>query len=843
MRILSKGSSAAYFTLPEMVPLVALESAIISTKHGCAAESAFGYAGYGLILSAYLGNIETGYRFGKLALGLLERFGTKARQARTLVVVYSLVQHWKEHAEQSIKPLLRAYQLALEAGDLEYAAISAYFHCFFSYYTGKELTELEKDMRIFEGTIAQLKQESTLRRQRIYTQVVLNLMGRAKDPCTLTGEMHDEEKMLPLYFETNDKSSIFHLHFNKLVLEFLFGRYRQALENSSVLEKNLNAVRGQLSALVFYFYDSLARLALYANVKAVEQKSILKKVEANQKKMKKWAKHAPMNHLHKYHLVEAQRCRVLGRDLEAIEHYKKAINLARENRYLNEEALANELAARYFAQKGLEAAARAYFQEAHYAYLRWGAKAKVEALEQEYSWLKKVTEAGRLETTATTTTGTRRGEMLDLSAVMKASQTISGEIRLEKLLKHLMKIVIENAGAQMGYLILEKEGKWAVEAEGAVDKEEVVVRQSVELTEELLPLTIINYVTRSKESVVLDEATGENQFSQDPYIKARQSRSILCAPLLHQNELKGIIYLENNLAAGAFTPDRVQMIQMLSSQAALSIENAKAFEEIDELNKNLMQKVEERTKELKMKADQLGISNEELVKASRAKSDFISSMSHELRSPMTAVIGYADLVRGGMMGDITDKTKDAMEKIKKSSNHLLSLIGDIMDMSKMEAGKMEIVPHDFLVEDTIKTVLASMKPLADEKRLYLKYQIEEGSGMAYGDLKRVTQILYNIIGNAIKFTEKGGIDVKVWKAEKECVFSIRDSGIGIPQDKREKVFAMFEQVDVKHKGTGLGMSITKQLVELHGGRIWFESEVGKGSTFYFTLPCKESLGK
>ncbi|MEB3826256.1 GAF domain-containing protein, partial [Phormidium sp. CCY1219] len=311
--------------------------------------------------------------------------------------------------------------------------------------------------------------------------------------------------------------------------------------------------------------------------------------------MKKWAHHAPMNFLHKYYLVEAERNRVVGKEIKAMNQYDRAIELAKENQYLNDEALANELAAKFYLAKGKIKIAQTYMQEARYCYLKWGATAKVKHLEETYPQLFQIiaqNPAGNSQVQSShLPTTTDSGKALDVTSVLKASQAISGEIILEKSLAKLMKIMIENAGAQKGVLILEKAGKLFIEAAGSVESDEFTVLQSLPL-ENNLPVSLVNYVARARETVVLDEAYREQWFNQDPYISANQTQSIFCVPLINQGKLISIVYLENNLTVGAFTEERRKVITLLSAQAAISIENAKLYSELRENESRLMQFLE-----------------------------------------------------------------------------------------------------------------------------------------------------------------------------------------------------------------------------------------------------------
>jgi PAS domain S-box-containing protein len=582
IRILSSAGSAAYLALPELLPLIVFQSVNLSVKYGHAPESAFAYAGYGLILCRGIGDIDSGYRFGQLALRLSERPDAKELRARTSLTVNAFIRHWKEHTGESLQPLLEAYQSGLETGDLEYAAHSARNHSIFSFYAGRELVGVEREIAAHSEAIRQLKQESALQINELYRQVVLNLMGRTEDPCRLSGEAYDEENMLPPDLEIDDITLLYNLYFNKLLLCYLFQRYSQALENAALTEEYLGGVAATPLVPLLYFYDSLARLAVFPEAQKSNQKRFLKKVAANQKKIQNWAQHAPMNHQHRFYLVEAERARVLGKSKDAREYYDQAIALARENEYVNEEALAYELAAQYYLDRGQPHLADHYLRGAHYAYQQWGAVAKVNDLEARYPQAFAQPSLAYATTAAEITTSGREAPgALDVTSVMKAAQAISGEIVLEQLLAKLMQIVIENAGAQKGFLILEEEGRLVIEAEGAVDQAQVVTLQSMPIEapgRAPLSTAIVNYVARTRESVILHDASREGLFTADPYVIENELQSILCVPLAYQSKLIGILYLENNLTRGAFTPDRVQTLQFLSAEAAISIENVRLFE-------------------------------------------------------------------------------------------------------------------------------------------------------------------------------------------------------------------------------------------------------------------------
>lgn len=592
MRLMWSISFAAYLAVPELGPLLAFKMVNLSVKYGNASESASGYAGYGTILCGVIGDINSGYQWGQLALSLLDKFNAKKLKAKTFLVVNDLIRHWKEHLRETLPALMDSYESGIETGDLEFAALSVNAYVYHAYFIGKELSGLEQEMAIYSEVVDKLKQETILYLLRMWRQTVLILLGRSEYQCRLIGEVYDEEKMLPLHQEANDKTAIFILYFNKLVLCYLFGEYQEAVKNAAITEKYLDGGLGVVTVPLFHFYDSLALLAIYPSSKTSVQKRILRKVRANQKKMKKWAHYAPANFLHKFYLVEAERCRVLGQEAKAIECYDYSIAGANENDYIQEKALAYELAAKFYLSKGKDLISRAYIQESRYCYLKWGATRKVMHLEATYPQLLVATKSGIKDAKSISkSTRSRSGESLDLATVMKATQAISGEIVLDKLLESLMNILIENAGAQKGFLILETKGKLRIEASGEVESGKITVLQSIPIDSvegynqtPLLSSTLINYVARTQESVVLNDASREGQFINDSYIQTHQPKSVLCTPLINQGKLSGIVYLENNLAIGAFTPERIEMLSMLSAQAAISIENAHLYSNMAALN-------------------------------------------------------------------------------------------------------------------------------------------------------------------------------------------------------------------------------------------------------------------
>ncbi len=586
--VLTMLTSPAQFTDPDLFRLVVVRMAALSLEHGNTDGSCFGYALLGAILGVDFGNYRDGFRFGRLALDLVETRRLDGLSGRVYQVFALHVAHWTQHLASCRVFLRRAFDVAQEAGDLTWASYARVDLVTNLLATGEPLGEVEREA---EGALEYVQKA----RFGLISDVIVAQLGLIRTLRGLTpdfGSFNDaefDEARFEEHLKSNPRLGVAASRYwiRKLQARIYAGDSESALAALEKAAALLWTLPTQVELPEYHFYAGLTRArccdaamgdAPVGDATAGMARSChLEALAAHHRQMTIWAENGGENFAHRAALLGAERARLEGRPRDAMHLYEEAVRSARKHGFIQNEGLANEHAARFHAGRGFETVAQAYLAQARSCYQRWGAEGKVRQLDRLHPHLREAAAAARGDSTSLTSV-----EQLDLATVVKVSQAVSGEIDLRKLIDTLMVIALRNAGADRGLLILPAGDELRIEAEATTnrDKVEVLLRRSP-LRPAELPESVLRYVVRTRESLLLDDATEQNPFSSDGYFRRGRCRSILCLPLIKQAKLTGVLYLENSLASHVFTPARIAVLGLLASQAAISLENASLYANLE----------------------------------------------------------------------------------------------------------------------------------------------------------------------------------------------------------------------------------------------------------------------
>jgi predicted ATPase/class 3 adenylate cyclase/GAF domain-containing protein len=591
MRIINQIMLPVYLTRSELFPFFVFKGIQITLKYGLSPYAASVILSYGMLLCAFIGHIDRGYQFGQLAIQIVEKFEHKTT-SWIHHMVNLFIRHWKESIKENLALILDAYQIEYETGKWEYAAFSIQTYCMISFYSGKDLRQLEKETHKYNQRIKKLRQLTPLRYNEQLHQVILNLTDQSENTYLLVGKAYDENQMLQYHINANDRTGLCLLYYHKFILSYLFEEYDQALKLSIITKEYLDSVMGTAMVPCFYYFETLTMLAIYNQLSLTRQKDYIAKITLNLKRIKRWARFAPMNYEQQYFLIKAEWYRIMKKDSKAIDFYDRSIETAKKNQHLSELAISNKCAAQFYLSRHKKHLAQTYMYESWYNYYRWGAMGLTKMLESKYANLlkiiaeKKSSQPDVIHETFSDTQRVQLTQHLDMSSVMKSMQAISSEIHLTPLLKQFIEIMIENAGACLGFVLLESNGNWYIAAQSFVDNENSpVIDEDTPLESFLsIPHDIIHYVIHTKEVVCLENAVEDSRFNRDAYLQDKKPQSVLCLPVRRKESLCAVIYMENDLNPGTFTQDRLNMLELLTGQAGISIENAILYQNLDDLN-------------------------------------------------------------------------------------------------------------------------------------------------------------------------------------------------------------------------------------------------------------------
>jgi PAS domain S-box-containing protein len=576
MRVLGFLTGPALYTDINLYHLHFCKMVNLSLRYGISDAAAFGYAGFGVILCLPFKRYTEGYLFGKLACDLVEKHGFAVYKARVYLSM-EMASLWTQPIELGLELARAAFRAGAESGDLAFACYSCMHLVTDLLIQGAPLDDVWRESEACLDFVRKGKYLDAADVIISQQQLIRNLRGQTATFSTFSDEKFDEESFESRLTEDRMTPLISRYWILKVQARFMSGDYRAGLAAVQMAKKWHWSSEAFLHSLDYYYYAALTVAACYDTGSADDQQEWRELLTAHREQLREWADRYPPTFADKHALVAAEIARIEGRELEAERLYEQAIRSARDHGFLQNEGLAHELAARFYAARGFETIANAYLRNARYCYLRWGANGKVRQLDRLYPQLA-VTEGDRPTATVGSPT-----QQLDVATVVKGSQALSGEIELPKLIERLMTLALENAGANRGLLILPAENDYLIQAEAqaAGDRVDVLLCQKP-IRGITSPESLVRYVIRTRESVILDDASRPNLFSEDDYLRGRQTKSILCLPLIKQARLTGLLYLENTLTSHAFTPDRTIVLDLLAAQAAISLENTRLYGDLQE---------------------------------------------------------------------------------------------------------------------------------------------------------------------------------------------------------------------------------------------------------------------
>jgi PAS domain S-box-containing protein len=575
MQVLSVLTAPAYFTDFHLWCLQVCRMVKVSMQHGVSGATAHAYSRFGFMLGPAFHRYRDAYRFAKLACDLVEKHGFIAYRAKVHYAMGTVV-FWTQPVASAIDFNRATFRAAAETGDLTYACYSL-----FQFLTGlllrnDPLDVVRRELEMALDFARKAKYSDGADMIGSQQRFIASMQGRTAAISTFSEAQFDEATFEAQLTAERIPLMVCWYWILKLKARYLSGDYVEALAAAGKAKPLLSALAAQIQLLDYFHYAALTVAACYENASAGKQQGQRELLTVHQEQLREWAENFPPTFAGKYALVSAEIARLEGRDFDAMKLYEQAIQSAHENSFVQEEALALEVAARFYLARGFETFGHTYLRNARNCYDRWGALGKVKQLDQRYPRLHE--ERLPVSTTATIGTPVRQ---LDVETVVKASQALSSEIVLPRLIEKLMRIAVEHAGAERGLLILLGGDEPQIEAEATTGHGtvEVTVRQTV-ITPIHLPKSTLQYVIRTREPVVLDDASVGNLYSEDEYVRQKHPRSVLCLPIVKQTKLIGAFYLENNLTPRAFTADRVTVLEMLASQAAISLENARLYSDL-----------------------------------------------------------------------------------------------------------------------------------------------------------------------------------------------------------------------------------------------------------------------
>ncbi len=865
VRIMASFARAAYQIKPVLCIAVSTRIVNMCMRHGNTAGGSTGFLAYGAIfLGAIIKKKQTGFDFGQLTLALVDKYNDLSFKAEAYFVVGYFAMPWRRPAKEMEDYWHIAYETGLETGDLFHASCACCGLIQSYYMRGMAFSEILAFIDRYQIFLARINNKEALNTLLAVRQSVLNLRGETESPTSYDTESFDEKEYLQELAGFGTRHFAHYYFINKMQTLYLWGKYEEAYSVSVQSDKYLPDSPGMLHTAEHYFYKGLILCSLYSKSDAIKQarwRLKLNKIRAN---FEKFALGSPSNFQHKGQVLTGQICQITGDVVGAERYYGAAIASAKKYGYIHIQALAGELLGRLHLEAGRSREAAFHIRNAEYLYSRLGADAYANEFQLRYSTLNELPEekpntAAVKDNSASWNPVQMEEDTLDLISILKASEAISREIRLPDLLSAFMKIITENAGGQRMVFISQQGQESVIQAEYSADTGEVKILDDLPLdTYDGLAKSVISYAIRTRKPLILEQAdTGD--FETDPYILSQTPRSILCMPLLQLNKIVGIFYLENNLVYSAFSPERIQLLNLLSGQMAISIENALFY-------KNLEAKVDERTAELHQSMEELKSTQAQLIQREKMASlgELAAGIAHEIQNPLNFVNNFSEinveliseLKEELASGDpdeaaaILDDLSTNLAKVHSYGIRASGIVSSMLHHSRSSTSGWQKTDLNKLADEYLH--LSYQGFFARDMAFYatLQTNFDETIGLVNVSPQDIGRVFQNLFNNAFYAVSEKKLHptlaneeyqptviVSSRRLEGEVEFLIWDNGTGIDEPIIKKIFQPFFTTKPTGKGTGLGLSVCYDVViKGHDGTLSVESQKGIFTQIRFTLP-------
>ncbi len=858
-RLLAQSLIYGAYAHPELFQLLAYTIVTRAIEHGHSLGTASGYVTYAMLVPDPI----KAYDLGRVALATSEKHDDLHWRATVNFYFGTFVNNWRRSISEALPHLELGYAGCYECGEVAYGGFAALQLTMHRWLRGDELRGFRTLARKYREVVKRTNQQDLYYFIGAFERSAAMLSDGVlptNDPTLAVDVIRDKL--------AHFGAGMLHTNMTFLQEAYILGDLPRALETEAIVVPRIGFAFSHIGGdPELAFYQALIYAEKHGQTDGDETTRCLEIVSEAVKKMAPRAQHCPANFEHKHCLMMAELARLEGRNDDAADLYDRAIDSAIQHEFIYVEGIAYELAGRFHLEKGRKRVARTYLRDARHAFGRWGANAKIAQLERRYAGILAIREGN--ESRGSTSTD------IDLMAIIRASQAISTEIVLGDLLRTLMNTALVSAGAQRGFLHVAGDNPLYVEAVQDADGQiSIHMRREAIETRTDVAHSVIRHTERSRESVVVGDAKNEAKYQSDPYLAQGHVRSILCLPIVKQKKLVGVLYLENNLVASAFTPKHSTVLELLSGQAAISIENARLYDTLEQL-------VDARTKELSVRNRELGqalqnlkLTQKQLVTQEKLASlgALTSGIAHELKNPLNFVKNFAEhsveLLESlesilndhsqlekavkNELDEVVEELRENMDTINRHGTRANAIINGMLLHARDTSGQRESTDLNRLLSESVE--LACHSARADSFSVDVTTDLATNMGSVDMNGHEMRRVFINIINNALqsmrgKKKQLGQsytptLTVRTQRKGDQAEIIIHDNGLGIPQDVVAKIFNPFFTTKAAGEGTGLGLSISRDIVvDGHQGDIRVETRPGESASFIVSIPLRSGHNK